>query len=287
MQTYLDCLPCFLKQALEAAKIAGVDKKLQKEILDKTCEEIANFSLTASPPEMGKIVYGLVKKISGKNDPFKKIKEKSNWLALNIYPKLKQKIKKSDDKFLTAVELAIAGNIIDYGAGNSFDIEKEIEKILLEDFINTNKEIFDIARFKDDIKKTSSILYLADNAGEIVFDKILIEELWKLNKRIIFVVRAQPIINDVLAEDAYDCGIDKYADIISSGSEAPGTILRLCSKKFLELYKNAEMIISKGQGNFEALSAERKLIYFLFKVKCNVVARDIGCKKGSMVLRKL
>ena len=286
MRTYLDCIPCFLKQALEAARIAGADEKTQKKILNRVLKEIARFPLTASPPEMGQIIYRLVREISGKDDPFKEIKKKSNRLALNLYPKLKQKLRKSKNKLLTAVELAIAGNVIDYGVKNSLNIEKEIEKILSENFSKINKGIFAFGEFISDLEKASSVFYLGDNAGEIVFDKLLIEELKKLNKRITFVVREHPVINDVLVQDAYDCGIDKYADILSNGSDAPGTILKFCSTEFCNLYKNAEMVVSKGQGNFEALSAEKKTIYFLFKVKCSVLAKDIGCKLGSMVLKK-
>ena len=286
MRTYLDCLPCFLKQALEAARIAGVDEATQKKILNKALKEIARFPLTASPPEMGQIIHRLVREISGKGDPYKEIKKKSNRLALNLYPKLKQKVRNSKDRLLTAVELAIAGNIIDYGVRNSLDVEKEIEGILNNDFSKANKEIFDFEKFRNDLKNASGILYLADNSGEIVFDKILIEELKKLNKKITLVVREHPIINDALAQDAYDCGIDKYANIVSNGSDAPGTVLKFCSTEFSDLYKNAEIIISKGQGNFESLSEENKGIFFLFKVKCPVIAKDINCKLGSMVLKK-
>ena len=286
MHTYLDCLPCFLKQTLEAARIAGVDEAVQKKLLNKVLKEITRFPLTASPPEMGRIIYRLVREISGKDDPFKEIKKRSNQLALNLYPKLKKRVRNSEDKLLAAVELAIAGNVIDYGVKNSLDIEKELEEILGEDFPSANKKIFEFEEFRNDLEGVSSLLYLADNAGEIVFDKILIEELKELNKEIVFALRNEPVINDALKEDAYDCGIDKYARIVSNGSDAPGTILKFCSDEFLKLYQNAEMVISKGQGNFEALSTEKGRIYFLFKVKCPVLAKDIGCELGSMVLKK-
>jgi len=130
------------------------------------------------------------------------------------------------------------------------------------------------------------VLYLADNAGEVVFDRILAEEI-PGNKEIIYAVRGKPIINDALIEDALACGIDKRARVVSSGVDAPGTILKYCSDDFLEIFEDAEFIISKGQGNYEALSDINKPIYFLFKVKCPVIARHVGVKLGDIVLKKM
>ncbi|MFA6079226.1 MAG: ARMT1-like domain-containing protein, partial [Candidatus Omnitrophota bacterium] len=180
MRTYLDCIPCFFKQALEAAKLSGADEKLQKNILDEIALAIPEFSLTSSPPEMARIIYGTIRKITGKDDPYLKIKEKSNRLALSVYPRLKKKVAGSRDKLLMAVELAIAGNIIDYGVKNSLNVGKELDRILAKetDAIRREKSpIFDYRNFKRALKKAGNILYLADNAGEVVFDRILIEEI--------------------------------------------------------------------------------------------------------------
>ena len=277
MRTYLDCIPCFFAQALKAARIAGADENMQKKILEEVSKLVPEFPLESTPPEMGRIVYQLVNKLTGNNDPFKEIKKSSNQLILNLYPKLKMTVENSKDRVLTATRLAIAGNIIDYGALTSFDIEEEVANCLKSNFA-----VFDYSEFKQALNNAETILYLGDNAGEIVFDKLLIEEL---GKELIYVVRNKPIINDVLIEDAYDCGIDKIAKVISNGSDAPGTVLNLCSKEFLETYHKAPLIISKGQGNFETLSEERAPIFFLLKVKCPVIAKDIGCKVNDMILK--
>lgn len=289
MKTYLDCIPCFFKQALEASRVAGACQKTQKEIFDRLSENLSRISLSSSPPEMGRIIYGLVREITSQNDPYKKIKDKSNKLALKLYDRLKHKVSRSDDRLLTAVELAIAGNIIDYGVKNSLDVNKELNKILNEEKKTLKKEdstIFKFRHFKEALSKTGNILYLADNAGETVFDRLLIEEIKRIdrNKKVIYAVKEKPIINDALVEDAYICGIDKIAKVISCGSDAPGTVLSLCSKDFLKVYKEADMIISKGQGNFEALSQEKRPIFFLFMAKCPVVAKDVGCNLGDVIL---
>ncbi|MBN1621499.1 MAG: DUF89 family protein [Endomicrobiales bacterium] len=294
MKTYLDCFPCFIKQSLEFARLAGANEETQKKVIDKVARTLPKFVLTSSPPETGRLIYRIVKKITGKNDPYKKIKEKSNKLALSIYGALKRKLTHSNDRMLTAIELAIAGNIIDYGAKNTLNIEEEIAKILKEEYKSIkdeNKAIFDYAGFKKALKKAKTILYLADNAGETVFDKLLIEEIIRMdkNKKIIYVVKEKPIINDALEEDAAACGLDKITEVMSSGLDTPGTILRFCNKYFLKEYKQADMVISKGQGNFEALSDSKRPVYFLLMAKCPVIAKHIcslgsKCKVGDIIL---
>jgi len=209
MKTYLDCIPCFYRQALEAARIAGTDEIKQKQIVDKISQLIPDFPLEASPPEMGRVIHSLVGKISGVKDPFKEIKENSNKFALELYPKLKQEINNSEDRFLTSVKLSIIGNIIDYGAKNSLDVPKEIDYLFQGNFKTDNKNnsiIFKYKQFKEALNEVDTLIYLADNAGEVVFDRLLIEELVKeLGKQVIYVVRGKPIINDALIEDALFC----------------------------------------------------------------------------------
>jgi len=278
MRTYLDCIPCFFKQALKAARIAGANEDIQKKVLDRLASEVPNFSLSSSPPEMGRIIYRLVKEVTEEEDPFRKVKEKYNRIALNMYPDLKDKVAHSGDKLLAAIRLAVAGNVIDFGVDSSFILKKEIRDAFKKDFA-----VFDYQEFKEILKNTKQILYLADNAGEVVFDRVLIEEL---NREVIYVVRNKPVINDALIEDAKFCGIDKIARVISSGSDAPGTILDLCSSDFLSLYVKAKLIISKGQGNFEGLTGRSNApVFFLFKAKCPVIANDIGCKVDDIVLK--
>lgn len=289
MKTYLECIPCFFKQALEASKLSGADKKTQKRILDEIALNIPKFPITSSPPEMARIIYGIIKKITGNDDPYAKIKEKSNKLALSVYPRLKKRVAHSRDKLLMAVELAIAGNIIDYGVKNSLNVKTELDRILAQENDAIRRErspIFNYRSFKRAIKNAGSILYLADNAGEVVFDRILIEEIKEAdeNKNIIYAVKEKPVINDALWEDARVAGIGKTTSIVSSGLNTPGTVLSLCSKKFLKIFKRADMIISKGQGNFEALSDCKRPIFFLFMAKCPVIAQDVRCRLGDVIL---
>ena len=277
MKTYLDCLPCFMSQALRAARIATDDEKKIKEVLDEVGMMLKDIPLESTPPESGRMVYRKISEITGNSDPYKEIKSESTKKALSMYPSLKSRVEKSNDRLLTAIRVAIAGNIIDFGANRDFDLRKEIEEVIDKDFA-----ICDYGAFKECLDKAHEILYIGDNAGECVFDRILIEEI---KKPVIYVVRDVPVINDATYEDAAQAGLDKIATILSSGTDAPGTVLKTCSTEFKEVYNNSRFVISKGQGNYEVLSNEKRPIFFLLKVKCQVIARDIGVDEDDILLK--
>jgi hypothetical protein len=283
MRTYLDCIPCFFRQLLSAARIARLSPQIQKKVLDEFAQMLPQISLNYSPPRIAYVAYHTLNKVSGKNDPYKKIRRKSNEIALSYYREMKRKVEKSEDRLLKAVELAILGNVIDFGVRDNIDLKGEVKTVLSKD--NFKKPIFHYSDFKRILRNSSRILYLADNAGETVFDRILIEEIKRIypHKEIFYAVKSGPIINDALLDDACQAGIDKLARVVIS-NRAPGTILSLCRDKFKKIYKKADLIISKGQGNFESLSNSRKNIFFMFMAKCSVVAKHIGCEISDIVL---
>ncbi|MEA1965012.1 MAG: ARMT1-like domain-containing protein [Candidatus Aerophobetes bacterium] len=277
MRTYLDCIPCFFRQGLTAARLFTKDEKKQKKILEEIAKEIPSISLDSTPPQIGKKIHTIIQKATGSLDPYKKIKEKYNKIALKLYPQLKSEVEKAEDSLLTAIRVAIIGNVVDFGVPVRLNLEQEIKTILNQEFA-----IFDYAKFKKALRETEEILYLGDNSSEVPFDKILIEQL---NKKVTYAVRRKPVVNDATLEDALFFGMDKITKVISSGSDAPGNTLSLCSKKFFALYNSSKLIISKGQGNYESLSEEKRPIFFLLKAKCSIIARDLGCRKGDIVLK--
>lgn len=278
MKAYLDCYPCFFSQTLKTARMITQDDRKIRQILAEVSLRLPKISFEATPPEIGKHVYNIISEMTGVDDPYKEIKENCTQHALSLYPELKRWIASSEDRVMAAIRLSIAGNVIDFGANADFDLKKDIKTILSQEFA-----INHYLHFRENLNKARRILYVADNAGETVFDRLLIEEL---KKPVVYVVREGPIINDATREDAIRAGIDKVAEIISSGCDAPGTILRFCSEEFLDVYRSADLIISKGQGNYEGLSEDNKPIFFLLKAKCFVIARDIGVEQGSIVLMK-
>ncbi len=277
MKTYLDCLPCFVEQALRASRIATDDDKLIKQVLDDVGDMIKEIPMENTPAESGTLIYGKIREITGVADPYRKIKQQHIAEAKALYPELEKMVADSDDSLLTAIRLAIAGNVIDLGINKTFDIVVDVKKILKQDF-----GIFDYKAFKTKLTAAENILYIGDNAGESVFDKILIKQL---KRRVKYAVRSQPIINDGTMEDALSSGLDEVAELIESGSIAPGTILNRCTPEFMGIYRNADMVISKGQGNYEGLSDEKRSIFFMLKAKCPVIARHLGVKEGDIVLK--
>ncbi len=278
MKTYLDCLPCFLHQALRAARMATDDEKKIKLVLDEVGMMLPTISLESTPPESGRRIYQKVHEITGNFDPYKEVKKRSTEEALSLYPYMKSLVEKSDDRLLTAIRMAIAGNVIDFGPNKAFDMKEEIEATLSKDFAICHYD-----RFKDSLNRSDKVLYIGDNAGECVFDRILIETL---DKPVTYAVRGKPVINDATMEDARQAGMVGVAELISSGTDAPGTLLNTCNEEFIRRYDDAELIISKGQGNFEALSTQKKTIFFLLKAKCPIIAKHLGLNVGNIVLKE-
>jgi uncharacterized protein with ATP-grasp and redox domains len=277
MKSYLDCIPCFFEQALRASRIATDDEQLQKRVLDELGAMLKHISLESTPPETGRLIYRMVKEITGNPDPFRESKRESTQHALALYPSMKRTIEESDDSLLTAIRIAIAGNVIDLGVSGSFDVDAAVREALEKDFA-----ICDYSAFERCLTKSGQILYIGDNAGETVFDRLLIEQM---NKPVTYIVRETPVINDATAEDAVQAGLDKIATIVSSGTDAPGTIPETCSPEFREMLDSAEFVLAKGQGNYEGLSEENRSIFFLLKAKCRIIANDLGVTVGDIVLK--
>lgn len=283
MRVYLDCLPCLLRQALEAARAATEDENIHRRVINSVAGMIPQFSLGLTPPEIAQQSYQLIYRITGNSDPFRQAKVEANREALALYPRLKEAVANSEDPLLTACKLAIAGNSIDLAPDFDYGgINNIVETALVSPLA-----INDYQEFRSSINNSRHILYLGDNAGEIVFDRVLIEELRQVKElEIDFVVRERPIINDATVEDAIAVGMDKIARIVSSGCDAPATILSQCSPEMLRLYYSADVIIAKGQGNYESLDEEPGNIFFLLRAKCPIVARLLGVNVGDAILKQ-
>lgn len=280
MRVHLDCFPCFLRQSIIALRLGTKDESLRETILKSTLDYIQNTDISKPPAYTTTFIHKKIRQMLG-IDPFKEIKSEYNQIALRLYPSLKTTIEKSPDPLWTSTRLAIAGNVIDFGIFTSVDIEGAIRKAL-----NNQLAVDDYSSFKNAISIADKILYLTDNAGEIVFDRLLIETLIQLGKEVKAVVKGSPVINDSTMEDAEESGIIGVCDVIDNGSEAVGTILEWTSSAFQKVFNDAQLVISKGQGNFETLIGAEKKIFFLFLSKCDVVSKELGLSTGSMLLKK-
>lgn len=278
MKTYLDCIPCFIRQGLDAARIVTDDPAVHERILRDLLRQAAELDFSQSPPVTGQKIHRRIRELTGITDPYRKIKVRFNRIALEMLPELKAGIETSNDPFFKALRFAIAGNVIDLG------VNGDIAECEIRDAIrNTLKEPFwgDIEDLHSACNHARHILYLADNAGEIVFDRLLIDRL--LPTPVTLAVRGSPVLNDATRDDAAAAGFSALVEVIDNGSDAPGTILADCSEEFRRRFADADLIIAKGQGNFETLSDEDANIFFLFKAKCPVIADHVDLPVGTHV----
>ncbi len=278
MKTSLDCIPCFARQALEAARFITDDPAIHEQVLRDVLRAAAEMDFSQCPPIVSQQIHRTLRELTGVADPYREIKNRFNNMIMETLPELQARINNSLDPMGLALRLAIAGNVIDLGVDGNLT-EQQIRSAI----DNTLNEPFhgDIQAFQRAVEDAQKILYLADNAGEIVFDRLLIEQM--PTEKITVAVRGYPILNDVTMIDAENIGLCNLVKVIDNGSDAPGTILTDCSEEFRMFYEDADLVIAKGQGNFETLSDEPKNIIFLFKAKCRVIAEHISLPVGTHV----
>lgn len=282
MRIFLDCIPCFIRQALDAARLSTNDKQIHEKVVREVIILAKDLDMSQSPPVMGQKIHRLIRELVGTEDPYRDVKKQFNNASLQLYSKMRTSVTESRDMLETAIRLAIAGNIIDFGVNSKLQ-ESELEKTISECLVAEFSDM-QLKPFQQAINDAEEILYLADNAGEIIFDRLLIEQL-PIDK-VTVVVKGSPVINDATMEDAVIAGLTRIVEVIDNGSDGPGTILETCSEVFVNRFEEADLVIAKGQGNYETLSDVDKNIFFVLKAKCPVIARDLGCEVGDMVFRK-
>ncbi|MFB0525481.1 MAG: DUF89 domain-containing protein [Phycisphaerae bacterium] len=280
MRTYLDCIPCFIRQTLDSVRMTTDDVQIHEKVLRETLNLAYQMDMSQSPPAMAQKIHRFIREITGIKDPYLALKDHYNKLAMQRYPELRERIETSSEPLETAVRLAIAGNIIDFGV-NSEVQDNTVEKTIAESLVD-DLDMDAFQRFRHAIISADDILYLGDNAGEIVFDRLLIEQI--PYAKVTFVVKGSPILNDATIEDAEIVGLTDIVDVIDNGSDAPGTILEDCSAEFRQRFYESDLLIAKGQGNFETLCDINKESFFLLQPKCAVLARHLGCEIGRLVL---
>jgi len=279
MKTCLDCIPCFVRQALEAARFVTDEPALHEQVLREVLAMVAKLDLRQPPAAVAQTIHRRLRELMGTDDPYAHAKDRFTGLAMELLPELRTRVAGARDSLMTALRLAITGNVIDLGVNGALreeDVRQAVDRTLSEPLVG------ETAPFRRAIAQADSLLYLADNAGEICFDRLLIERL--PTEKVTLAVRGGPVINDATLADARAAGLHEIVEVVDNGSDAPGTILDDCSADFRQRYDRADLVIAKGQGNFETLNEERKDIFFLFKVKCAVIAARVGQDLGAHVL---
>ncbi|MCP4149777.1 MAG: DUF89 family protein [bacterium] len=281
MDIHRNCIVCILNQLLRAADFLKLEEGQKDVIMQTALKRAASVSYSdITAPEYAEGFYQIVMDVSGEPDPYKTLRYEQNRMVMESIDLFRERIKKSPDSLLAAGYYALLGNIIDYGGVHVFDSAELFRQCGRMD-ITVN----DYDAFAKRLRDAKRLLILADNAGEAVFDKLFIEEMKAFNPelQVDYGVRSKPAINDVIKEDAEYIGIHEVANVFETGSSYAGTIPPRSTATFKKIYENADIVISKGQGNYETLETEEKNILFIFKVKCDVVAKHAGLPLGSLV----
>ncbi len=281
MKAYPQCIPCLINQGLNAVKKLGLTKEQEKEIATRSLKMLAKFqNLERSPAYYAYFVQQIVKEVTNNPDPFREQKKLANKVALSLLPEFMQYIHSQTDKLAYAIRLSALGNYIDFAIRGEFNVKEEIEKLMDTDFV-----VWDYNIFRRVLEFSKSILIVGDNAGEIALDKILVQELKGLGKEVIYAVKSAPILNDATVEDAYEVSMTRLCRVVENGSDKVGTWLEDCSEEFLEAFYSSDVVISKGQANFETLSDVDRDIFFLLVAKCEPIASESGGKVKNFVFK--
>lgn len=285
MKISYECGPCFLRQAREALDLSTDDENLKMEIMGDIFTFLSgNFKYDTNSNGTGSAMHKMIKDKTGCRDPYFKEKIEGNHIALKYLPDVKR-ILDEDDSLENYVKIAIIGNILDFGA---FTLDDDIEAVIKQS-LKKELAVKDIDEFESSLKRNDRVLYLVDNTGEIVFDKLLLSKIREYGLDITVAVKSEPILNDACMAEALDAGLDEYANIVEIGCGTVGYVDSEISDEFREIFNSHDFIISKGMGNYEGLTEidlSSKEVYFLLCAKCNTISRDIGVNLHDMLLFK-
>ncbi len=277
---YKECIPCILTSYLRLVETGVVPGSLQEVIFRRLLEFLSRVDYNLSPPALAREMHRLIRESVHDRDPYHRVKDKYNRLMLELYPEFERMINGSGDPFDKAMRLAIAGNVIDFGTSFQLDVMTAINKVMEADLA-----IDDSLVLRRDLERAASLLYIGDNCGEIVLDKLFLACMDVPEKY--FAVRNSPVINDVTPEDADITGMGKVARVITTGDDAPGAVWESASDEFKDVFKTVDVVISKGQGNLEGLlNVTHDHIYFLMVIKCDFIAERVGAGKGGFIVKK-
>ncbi|MBN1482306.1 DUF89 family protein [candidate division KSB1 bacterium] len=274
----LDCIPCILSSFVRLLEKDILPREKHEKALRQVLFYLARADYRQSPPILGREIHRLIRELLQNPDPYQEIKKASNQKMLAVYDRFRQQVHESDDPFKTALRLAVAGNVIDYAPQNRLDIWETTERVL-----RSPLAVDDSDALRHALRASQQLLYIGDNAGEIVLDKLFLDTIAHPN--VYFAVRAAPVINDATLEDALAVGIDKIAQLITTGDDAPGAVWETTSHDFKTVFNTADVVIAKGQGNLEGLIDTDYKIFFLFVAKCDLIASRVGAHKGDFVVK--
>ena len=278
-----ECISCIAAQSRRVCEAIHADKALSEKIISYVETALHTADFTLSPPVIAAPLYEGMAKLADTNDLYEEQKKHATAQAKTYLPFLEETIQRSDDPFIATLKTAVVGNVIDLAAEVSFDLHDAITSVFNTPFGKDDTEIL-----RKELSVAHSVLYIGDNAGEHLFDALAIQSLQKLYPQIAvtYLVRGNPIINDVTLKEAQEAGIEKICTLMDSGVPTPGFVYELASQEAQALFDSADLIIAKGMGNYECMTPQKRHnICFLLKVKCSVVAASLNQEIGSIVCK--
>jgi uncharacterized protein with ATP-grasp and redox domains len=254
------------------AQMVTTDDEHRKAIIKATLLDVIDADFSITPPEQARLFHKKVKEITGIDDPYRDVKDCSTLFAKEMLPFFRAELERHADRFEAIIRLVIGGNIIDYGADKNFQLNSAKQKIM--DVFNMPLDLMVVKKLQNEMEKAKNILYIADNCGEAVFDALLIEPY---REKITLGVRGEPILNDITMREIEASGLAGLpAKIIDTGDMTPGVSIQHSSSEFISAMRDADLIIAKGQGNFETLCDYDRPIFFLLRSKCKVISALLG-----------
>ena len=292
MKIPLDCIPCQIRHFINSARMFTDDENIISSVLDHTLSVTSKYKSYDNIFKMYIDANRIIEKIGSGSDPYKEFKKQINSICLDAEPDLKKIIRESATPFETALRISVAGNSIDVmQQGNH--ISSKIIKNILKTALNQEISSTAIKKLYDEIVKAEKILFIGDNCGEIVLDRIFIEYLrdnvlYDKIKKITYAVRGGPALNDSTIEDAESTGMSSVVEVTTTGASIPSAYLPYSSDEFRKIYFTSDLIISKGQGNFEGLFDRHENIFFMLKIKCPTFERFFGnkYKVGDIIIEQ-
>ncbi len=275
----LDCIPCIVGSFQKLLNTGVLPEKDKEPAMRRLLRYLAEADYRTSPPVLGRGMHRMIREMLHNPDPYKAVKDEYNARLLELYPEFREKVNAADDPFDAAMRLAIAGNVIDYGPNTQLNLKENIEKVS-----KAPLAVDDSAILKKEIAESGSMLYVGDNCGEIVLDTLFLETMQHPNVH--FAVRASAVINDATMEDALTVGVDRFAKILTTGDDSPGAVWETASEEFRRIFNEADVVIAKGQGNYEGLMEVTRVYYSLLVVKCDYIGGHVGAKKGEYIVKR-
>ncbi len=279
MDVAFECIPCTVQSCLRLLDAGFIEEDQREDLLRQTLRFLAAADWNQSPPALARELHAQLRQASANEDPYREIKHHSNQAMLVLAHEFRAQLARASDPFDIGLRLAVAGNVIDFGAQHLLDPEETIQRVLTADLA-----IDDSGQLRGELTRANSVLYIGDNAGEIVLDALFLETM--AHPEMTFVVRGGPVINDATMDDARLVGIPDQARVITTGDDSPGVILSRVSKEFRTAFDHTDVVIAKGQGNLEGLWEAPRDVYFLLTVKCERIARQMGVPVGAFVVWK-